>query len=175
MSDSIPRAVKRLLSDRGLPAALTTLPVSLADPSDEPCAQCRHCLSSVPTDFGVSLASLRMCLCPTCGHKRCPRATDHRLACTGSNEPGQPGSAYAAEPASGSEDLRGFDAKDPQRVVHTWQHRCTIALAPGWRQSTCGRVRAAAGDLCSRPTYDDSFTLCRLCEFADPTSPAREP
>jgi hypothetical protein len=25
---------------------------------------------------------------------RCPRATDHNLACTNSNEPGQPGSRY---------------------------------------------------------------------------------
>lgn len=36
----------------------------------------------------------RMVLCPTCGNKRCPKATDENLACTGSNEPGQPGSAY---------------------------------------------------------------------------------
>lgn len=36
----------------------------------------------------------RMILCPTCGNKRCPHATDHNLACTGSNEPGQPGSRY---------------------------------------------------------------------------------
>lgn len=36
----------------------------------------------------------RMFLCPACGNKRCPKATDHRLDCTGSNEPGQPGSAY---------------------------------------------------------------------------------
>jgi len=35
-----------------------------------------------------------MILCPTCGNKRCPKAGDHNLACTGSNEPGQPGSAY---------------------------------------------------------------------------------
>ena len=33
-------------------------------------------------------------LCMDCGNKRCPKATDHRLACTGSNEPGQPGSEY---------------------------------------------------------------------------------
>ena len=33
--------------------------------------------------------------CETCGNKRCPHHTDHRLACTGSNEPGQPGSVYA--------------------------------------------------------------------------------
>lgn len=36
----------------------------------------------------------RMFLCPTCGNKRCPKATDHRLDCTDSNEPGQAGSRY---------------------------------------------------------------------------------
>jgi hypothetical protein len=35
-----------------------------------------------------------MILCPTCGNKRCPRATDHTLTCTDSNESGQPGSRY---------------------------------------------------------------------------------
>ena len=29
-----------------------------------------------------------MIVCPTCGNKRCPRATDHRLACSGSKEDG---------------------------------------------------------------------------------------
>ncbi|CAB4172456.1 hypothetical protein UFOVP935_22 [uncultured Caudovirales phage] len=32
--------------------------------------------------------------CLACGNKRCPHATDHRNACTNSNDPGQPGSAY---------------------------------------------------------------------------------
>jgi hypothetical protein len=36
-----------------------------------------------------------MILCAICGNKRCPHATDHRLACTNSNEPGQAGSDYA--------------------------------------------------------------------------------
>jgi ribosomal protein L32 len=35
-----------------------------------------------------------MIVCPTCGNKRCPHATDHNQACTNSNEPGQPGSRY---------------------------------------------------------------------------------
>jgi hypothetical protein len=35
-----------------------------------------------------------MVLCPTCGNKRCPKATDHRLDCTNSNEPEQYGSIY---------------------------------------------------------------------------------
>jgi glycerol-3-phosphate cytidylyltransferase len=33
-------------------------------------------------------------VCPNCGNKRCPRATDHTLECTNSNEPGQQGSRY---------------------------------------------------------------------------------
>lgn len=42
----------------------------------------------------VTIADMRMVLCPTCGNKRCPKAADHRNACTGSNEPGKPGSVY---------------------------------------------------------------------------------
>jgi hypothetical protein len=36
----------------------------------------------------------RMVVCSICGNKRCPHATDHDLACTGTNEPGQKGSQY---------------------------------------------------------------------------------
>ena len=46
-------------------------------------------------DRGQYLA--RMIVCPVCGSKRCPHATDHREACTGSNEPGQAGSRYSAD------------------------------------------------------------------------------
>ncbi|MGL4648195.1 MAG: hypothetical protein ACRC1H_02205 [Caldilineaceae bacterium] len=50
------------------------------------CHRCRDVLR---------LAS-RMIVCPTCGNKRCPHASDHALPCTGSNAPGQPGSVFAA-------------------------------------------------------------------------------
>lgn len=33
-------------------------------------------------------------VCPECGNKRCPHATDHSLECTNSNEPGQKGSRF---------------------------------------------------------------------------------
>lgn len=46
----------------------------------------------------VVLNDMRFVVCPDCGNKRCPRANDHRNACTGSNEPGQEGSAYPAYP-----------------------------------------------------------------------------
>lgn len=39
--------------------------------------------------------AMHMVVCPQCGNKRCPRASDHDLACTNSNEPGQTGSVYA--------------------------------------------------------------------------------
>jgi hypothetical protein len=45
-----------------------------------------------------------MIVCPTCGAKRCPHAADHDLACTGSNDTGQPGSAY--EHGSGAASVR---------------------------------------------------------------------
>ena len=39
--------------------------------------------------------AVRMVLCPSCGNKRCPKATHHDHPCTNSNEPGQPGSRHA--------------------------------------------------------------------------------
>ena len=44
--------------------------------------------------FPITYAMSRMIVCPTCGNKRCPHATDHNNPCTGSNKPGQPGSRY---------------------------------------------------------------------------------
>lgn len=38
--------------------------------------------------------AVHMVLCPVCGNKRCPRASNHDLVCTGSNASGQKGSAY---------------------------------------------------------------------------------
>lgn len=47
-----------------------------------------------------------MIVCADCGNKRCPHAADHERACTGSNDPGQPGSAY--EHGSGAASARRF-------------------------------------------------------------------
>lgn len=46
----------------------------------------------------VTISDMRFVVCPDCGNKRCPHANDHLNACTGSNEPGQEGSAYPAAP-----------------------------------------------------------------------------
>ena len=53
----------------------------------------------------ITLRDMRFVVCPECGNKRCPHANDHRNACTGSNEPGQEGSAYPAAPHQGAEHV----------------------------------------------------------------------
>lgn len=47
---------------------------------------CERCFG----ESGIVLQQQMIC-CPKCGNKRCPKATNHELACTGSNEPGQVG------------------------------------------------------------------------------------
>lgn len=47
-----------------------------------------------PPEIPFTGRTSRFIVCAICGNKRCPHATDHRLACTGSNAPGQKGSAY---------------------------------------------------------------------------------
>lgn len=61
---------------------------------NSPVIQGCSCLTCRPVTFSDS----RFVVCPDCGNKRCPHANDHRNACTGSNEPGQDGSAYPATP-----------------------------------------------------------------------------
>ena len=43
---------------------------------------------------GFPLTMSTFIVCPDCGNKRCPRATDHNLECTNSNDTGQKGSRY---------------------------------------------------------------------------------
>lgn len=58
---------------------------------------CHKCVKArdASKPFAEQVFGTKMILCPECGNKRCPRATDHNNICTRSNEPGQPGSAYA--------------------------------------------------------------------------------
>lgn len=61
----------------------------------EPC-WCYNCLND-PRKGPNNPVLLTFIVCPECGNKRCPRATDHHLACTKSNAPGQPGSRFGGE------------------------------------------------------------------------------
>lgn len=72
---------------RSMPTLAEAVALFDAPAEPKPC-RCRRCM----TERGDR--TVLMILCPTCGNKRCPHATDHRHACTGSNDPGQPGSWY---------------------------------------------------------------------------------
>jgi hypothetical protein len=81
----------------------------LAAPIGEPVADC-HCEACEPQEpFNT-----RMILCGTCGNKRCPHATNHRNACTNSNEPGQKGSSWenCAAPLPQQVAQKGSDHAD---------------------------------------------------------------
>ena len=56
---------------------------------------CYNCNKDRMDETGrIPYVMTRMIVCPECGNKRCPHSTDHNLACTNSNDPGQPGSRY---------------------------------------------------------------------------------
>lgn len=56
---------------------------------------CHKCQSELINPTTMLPASMNyFIVCPECGYKRCPKATDHTFDCTGSNDPGQPGSRY---------------------------------------------------------------------------------
>jgi hypothetical protein len=59
------------------------------------CGNCYRCLDGLKNESGFPILLSKMILCPECGNKRCPHATDHRLKCTGSNESYQDGSIYS--------------------------------------------------------------------------------
>ena len=65
---------------------------------DAELCQCHRCLDQrdARTVSGQPIFEAIMILCPTCGNKRCPHASDHNLACTNSNMPGQRGSLYTS-------------------------------------------------------------------------------
>lgn len=73
------------------------LAATAASLRDQPRAHksvCCHKCAEGKTVGCIPLSATRMILCPVCSNKRCPRASNHDLACTGSNEPGQPGSLF---------------------------------------------------------------------------------
>lgn len=57
---------------------------------------CHKCAEgkSHPQMPSLPLSSAMMIVCKECGYKRCPKASDHTLACTRNNAPNQPGSIY---------------------------------------------------------------------------------
>jgi hypothetical protein len=87
------------------PRGPTRIIAEAALANDSGVCQCRQCLRdrNERTAYGWPVEASRMILCVICGNKRCPHATNHRNACTNSNEPGQPGSNYTTPKVEESE------------------------------------------------------------------------
>lgn len=85
------------------------------------CWMCQRDIPVATSDVGLPGGSVltrgmtQMFLCPRCGNKRCPHATDHREACTGSNEPGQMGSQYGVWPNPNRPLLDFLEGRDPDQ------------------------------------------------------------
>lgn len=69
-------------------------PPTETPPPATPCA-CRACFAERYSGVPWYEVPPTFIVCETCGNKRCPHATSHRLSCTHSNAPGQPGSVFA--------------------------------------------------------------------------------
>jgi hypothetical protein len=82
----------RELQDEVIKLIDTTPPAPQSVPVKCWCHKCNE----HNTVNGLPFSMTQMILCPECGNKRCPKASDHQLDCTGSNEPNQPGSVYTA-------------------------------------------------------------------------------
>lgn len=95
-----------------------------------PSAESCHCTACRP----LTIDDMRFVICPDCGNKRCPHARNHRNACTGSNEPGQVGSAEATAPQPDSGRVAELEAecarlrKDAERyqLLRRGQHWSAI-------------------------------------------------
>jgi hypothetical protein len=80
------------------------------------CYECVKYIDAFPDVFpGLKIPNTNMILCPHCGNKRCPHATDHRLQCTNSNDPGQLGSTYGIYPHP-SKELFDFIEKGSNKT-----------------------------------------------------------
>lgn len=128
-------------------AALDRHDAARAAPSEPVSAcQCEACDPPPP------LGRQRMYLCETCGNKRCPHATDHRNACTNSNEPGQHGSSYGppgadipaqtgiVQGAPASEDVK------PATLSEAWRIIKQLRAARDWKKAHEPKSTEQAGD-----------------------------
>ena len=80
-----------------------TVPLYTA-PQCDGCGNCHACLVGVIENH-MPVTSQRMIVCSDCGNKRCPKASNHRHKCTGSNEVGQYGSIYTAPRELSDEEI----------------------------------------------------------------------
>ena len=115
-----------------------TCPACVAE-EDANC-ECHRCIVEKDLRDGVfPLSSTKMILCPECGNKRCPKASDHRLTCTGSNEADQEGSIYA-EPVNGYTSPPKQEIEQAEKTINPQDLiiQTYSTDTGGWFKNDCG-------------------------------------
>lgn len=78
--------------------------------------------------FSLVMPDMRFIVCPDCGNKRCPKAFNHALACTASNEPGQVGSSYQKVPVDTNPPKADMSGEEWRKLNKKWEE-----TASSWR------------------------------------------
>ncbi len=113
----------------------------------------------------MTMADMRMILCAICGNKRCPHATDHRNACTNSNEAGQPGSSYGPAKQEGGEGVGVEEDSEAEADLHY----CEVAQALLNKLNVVGPVTPPESI-----AVQAVITRLRRYALASPTPPSAE-
>jgi len=148
MQKGMSKSIQKLCA-RENAEVLERLRTALAAPATAPATAPEQCWCR--TCRPITQADNRMVLCPDCGNKRCPKATDHRNACTGSNEPGQPGSSYPTVPVTAPEHLDPADLCDV----------CKEPVRYGSRHHACGEAMLRAKANAAPATAPDELERLR--------------
>ncbi len=88
----VDKLLKRLskATGRGSPLGAVVVAETGVRPLVCGCYACTEALVAADGANPLDHRLQRYFLCPTCGNKRCPRSTDHVLACSGTNDPDHP-------------------------------------------------------------------------------------
>ena len=97
-------------------------------PQGDGCGNCHACLVGV-MENNMPVTSQRMIVCSDCGNKRCPKASNHRHKCTGSNEVGQYGSIYTAPRELSDEEIIKIRQAVKAKSTENWADTLAFARA----------------------------------------------
>ena len=84
----------------------------------------------------ITMADMRFVVCPDCGNKRCPKANDHRNACTNSNEVGQEGSSWEHVKPLAQHDSVQAKPEPEQEPAATVESVATVVSESGNQEVT---------------------------------------
>ena len=123
-----------------------------------------------------SLADMRFVVCPTCGNKRCPKANNHQHECSGSNEPGQKGSAFETAATFAGVDERAIEIAGRYAAFTATNARTMVSADNGRWYSRDSMLAAITDSLRERDKLQafKDYVHGRLDQAGIPVDPPSE-